>query len=445
MSVHVGGSMGGWVCVFHVPNIPFHLHFDVTYLLHAYTSTLYWYCGQIQWISSFSISSIEFDAASKLLFWIVFFLLSFFPFLSSIPSLILPHCSLFFIKTVYICACVWYDDGQQAENKKEESESHAHTNRIEFKNDNIIIRKGAPKYWIDWKTLSSPLLSASATPHMIHTRSTHIGQWCNTRSIIYLSGWCFECSTFIHHKKSFVLSMSICKPSVTTSINIHHQNQNHHHHCRHHNQSINNNNNNKKEKYNWIVLLAPFKFCAFAFAWRKILFLSFSNNWCYHIYFFPHYPMDYISFAQQTWNVTFTIQISRLGLSNQIKSNQTNDTRFHPNQLIVLKQNGSKIVTPMDDSLCATRSKWKSLIIFFHLQILYHIILYKSLPKHIAHGIRAWASCNACNEAKFDFLFVIFRRKCNRMSYPSFCSSCNAFGVNEFKSVNFVLGTYTYT
>lgn len=197
----------------------------------------------------------------------------FFSFLSSIPSLILPHCSLFFIKTVYICACVWYDDGQQAENKKEESESHAHTNRIEFQNDNIIIRKGAPKYWIDWKTLSSPLLSASATPHMIHTRSTHIGQWCNTRSIIYLSGWCFECSTFIHHKKSFVLSMSICKPSVTTSINIHHQN--HHHHCRHHNQSINNNNNNKKEKYNWIVLLAPFKFCAFAFAWRKILFLSF--------------------------------------------------------------------------------------------------------------------------------------------------------------------------
>lgn len=178
---------------------------------------------------------------------------------------------LLYQNRIHMCMCMvrWW----QAENKKEESESHAHTNRIEFKNDNIIIRKGAPKYWIDWKTLSSPLLSASATPHMIHTRSTHIGQWCNTRSIIYLSGWCFECSTFIHHKKSFVLSMSICKPSVTTSINIHHQN--HHHHCRHHNQSINNNNNNKKEKYNWIVLLAPFKFCAFAFAWRKILFLSF--------------------------------------------------------------------------------------------------------------------------------------------------------------------------
>lgn len=36
-------------------------------------------------------------------------------------------------------------------NKIKRRKNRNHTNRIEFKNDNIIIRKRSTKYWIDWK------------------------------------------------------------------------------------------------------------------------------------------------------------------------------------------------------------------------------------------------------------------------------------------------------
>lgn len=151
----------------------FWCHISTPYTICVYI--LYWYCGQIQWISSFSISSIEFDAASKLLFRIMVFLLS------SIPSLILPHYSPFFIKIAYTFVCVY---GMKMANKpkiKRKNRNHTHTRTQTESNSKMTILLLEKEHQVlnRLKTLSSPLLSwsssslssASSTPHIIHTHT----------------------------------------------------------------------------------------------------------------------------------------------------------------------------------------------------------------------------------------------------------------------------------
>lgn len=194
--------------------------------------------------------------------------------------------------------------------------------------------------------------------------------------------------------------MSICKPSVTTTINIPPPKpspspstppplpspQ----------QKYNNNNNNdsEEEKYNWIVLLAPFKFCTFARS--KMCFHSLVLFGCgesqqlmlSHLFLSPK-PMDDILFAKQTWNVTFTIQMFRLGLSNQIKSNRTKKNRHISNESV------NCIKTEWMQNCDAIR--WLSLRYHHQSENLWlflsicksHIILYKSLAKRIVRSIVA--------------------------------------------------------